>query len=310
MTAMTKLLLALLGLALVLGLAYALWYFFGKLEKIYAVDAPGNDLACTGDTRFAVIGDFGDAGRPELDVAALVRSWQPDFIVSVGDNNYPRGSQHTIDGNIGRYYSDYIHPYRGAYGPGSDTNRFFPSLGNHDWIAPGAKPYLDYFTLPGNERYYDVRQGSVHLFILDSDSKEPDGRTVDSIQAQWLAQQSAASDAPWKLVVMHEPPYSSGAQHGSNAALQWDFAGMGMTAVLSGHEHLYERVVQDGILYIVNGLGGRYRIYEFGKAIPGSAVRYNQDYGAMLVTAGANCLNVRFITRAGQLIDSHTITAN
>ncbi len=47
--------------------------------------------------KFAVIGDFGWAGQPELDVSDLVKSWNPDFIITTGDNNYDYGADSTID---------------------------------------------------------------------------------------------------------------------------------------------------------------------------------------------------------------------
>ena len=178
-------------------------------------------------TRFAVIGDYGIAGQPEADVAALVDRWGVDAIVTVGDNNYPNGAAETIDANVGQYYHAYIAPYVGSYGAGAETNRFFPALGNHDWRTDEAAPYLAYFTLPGNERYYTVRRGPVEFFILDSDEHEPDGITADSVQAQWLRAQLAASDAPWKLVILHHTPYTSSLQRNSNRTLQWPFAGVG-----------------------------------------------------------------------------------
>jgi len=106
---------------------------------------------------FAMIGDFGLSSQPELDVANMVKSWNPDFIVTDGDNNYETGQASTIDLNIGQYYHDYIFNYHGTYGAGSATQRFWPALGNHDWgnkipNPNGANPYLAYFTLPGNER--------------------------------------------------------------------------------------------------------------------------------------------------------------
>src|SRR4051812_48198823 len=67
---------------------------------------------------FAVIGDFGRAGSNEQAVAALVTSWNPSFIITVGDNNYDEGKASTIDQNIGQYYHAWIAPYTGAYGPG------------------------------------------------------------------------------------------------------------------------------------------------------------------------------------------------
>jgi tartrate-resistant acid phosphatase type 5 len=282
----------------------------GGGHDIFEIDEPGNSAACAGETRFAVIGDYGDAGVAEAGVATLVKGWEPDFVATVGDNNYPSGAAATIDENIGQYYSAYIAPYQGAYGPGAEANRFFPALGNHDWYTSHARPYLDYFTLPGNERYYDLRRGPVHLFVLNSSSEEPDGRTADSEQARWLAAQMAGSNAPWKIVVLHEAPFSSGRVHGGEPELQWDFAAMGATAVLAGHEHFYERLEKDGVLYFVNGLGGRQIIYRFGDATAGSAARYNQDYGAMLITAGQTCINFSFTNRHSMLIDSHTLAAN
>ena len=89
--------------------------------------------------RFAVIGDYGEGNQAEEDVADLVKSWKPDFIITVGDNNYPNGAAETIDFNIGQYYHEFIYPYTGAYGPGAESNRFFPTLGNHDYtIRSGA----------------------------------------------------------------------------------------------------------------------------------------------------------------------------
>ncbi|HKO62497.1 MAG TPA: fibronectin type III domain-containing protein [Pyrinomonadaceae bacterium] len=254
---------------------------------------------------FAAIGDFGSNDANEQDVALLIKSWNPDFIITLGDNNYPDGEASTIDGAIGKYFHEYIYPYRGSYGAGSTTNRFWPSIGNRDWDNQnGAKlqPYLDYFTLPNNERYYDIVRGPVHLFAIDSDADEPDGITSTSVQAQWLRNKLAASTAPWKIVYLHHPPYSS---RTSWSNLQWPFAAWGADAVLSGHAHVYERVMKDGIPFITNGLGGD-STGSFTTAIPGSVVRFGDDYGAMRITANANAMTFEFITRRGVVVDSYT----
>ena len=302
--------LVLLGL---LGLGVVAGQLTNSGLNVYAIDEPiiGQPTDCQTVTRFAVIGDFGDAGPAEADVAAMVHSWDVDFIVTTGDNNYPNGETQTIDQNIGQYYQAYIHPYQGDYGLGATKNRFFPALGNHDWNQGHIQPYLDYFTLPGNERYYDFEEGPVHIFVLDSDSKEPDGRDSDSIQAGWLEEQLETAKAPWKLVFLHHPPFSS-SRRGENKEVQWPFVSWGVDAVIAGHDHLYERLQREGIPFIVNGLGGRYTvtnpIYSFQSPLPGSQVRYNQDYGAMLITADQACLNLTFYTRDGALIDSLTLT--
>ncbi|WP_420632043.1 metallophosphoesterase family protein [Candidatus Leptofilum sp.] len=284
--------------------------FWREPNQVYQIDTVlAGDAACVGTTTFAVIGDYGDAGQPEADVANLIHSWNVDYVLTTGDNNYPDGEASTIDENIGQYYQQHIGNYGGSYGTGSVENRFFPTPGNHDWNTGTLQPYLDYFTLPGNERYYDIELGPVHLFALDSDPHEPDGRTATSIQATWLQTQLNASAAPWKLVTLHHPPYSSSSVHGSMLDLQWPFAAWGATAVLAGHDHTYERIHKDGILYFVNGLGGR-SIYSLGSPIAGSAVRYNLDYGAMRLEASLTCLTFSFYSRTGSLIDSITLYKN
>jgi tartrate-resistant acid phosphatase type 5 len=258
------------------------------------------------EVRFAVIGDFGMDNSAEADVAGVILAWQPDIILTTGDNNYPNGTAATMDANVGKYFHDYIYPYTGAYGSGAEVNHFFPTLGNHDWYTPGAQPYLDYFTLPGNERYYDFVEGPVHFFALDDDLNEPDGVGASSIQAAWLKQGLADSTSAWNIVYMHYPPYSSGF-HGSIDWIQWPFAQWGADALLAGHDHLYERLLVDGIPYFTEGAGGG-PLYGFPHVVTQSQFRYNATYGAMLVTVSETEMHFEFVNRAEELIDSYTVT--
>jgi hypothetical protein len=72
------------------------------------------------------------------------------------------------------------------------------------------------------------------------------------------------------------------------------------------HEHTYERIVLNGFPYFVDGLGGK-SIYTFGEPVAGSQVRYNGDYGAMLIEASASHLTFQFITRTSEVIDTYTL---
>lgn len=264
-------------------------------------------------TVFAVISDYGQSALPyEGDVAARVRGWSPEFIATAGDNNLPSGAAETIDANIGRHYHAYIRPYKGSFGPGAAENLFFPALGNHDWGEDPPVPYLDYFSLPWNERYYDVARGPVRLFILDSDSREPDGVSPSSAQGVWLRERLAAAGEPWKLVVFHHPPFSSGTVHGSTAYMQWPYREWGATATISGHDHGYERIVRDGFPYFVAGLGGQSRSgYGFvSPPVDGSAARYNADHGAMRLYASDARITFQFVTRGGDVVDSYALLNN
>jgi hypothetical protein len=266
--------------------------------------------------RIASVGDFGEASVDTRNVADLIKSWNPDLIFTSGDNTY---DDTPIDDNVGQFYADYIGNYIGEYGPGSSVNRFFPSLGNHDYSdGDGLEAYLEYFTLPGdsvassrtsaNERYYDFIVGPVHFFALNSNNQEPDGRDANSTQAEWLRTQLAASTSPWKIVFFHHTPYSSGESHGSSLFMQWPFKEWGADAVVAGHDHVYERLVIDDFPYFVNGLGGR-NIKSFADPIPGSVVRYNDDFGAMRIDADHMSLTFEFhsVTGGDSLVDSFTL---
>ncbi len=275
--------------------------------------------------RFVAFGDYGDNSSAEAAVAALVNSLNPDFIITLGDNSY---GSNNIDDNIGQHYHDYIGAYSGTYDLGAVTNRFFPALGNHDYgDGGGLDAYLAYFTLPGagvsssntsgNERYYDFIQGPVHFFAINSNADETDGHTSTSTQAQWLQAQLAASTAPWKIVYMHHPPYSSSSAHGSETVMQWPYEAWGATAVLAGHDHTYERILRDDnndgtdLVYFVAGLGGKSR-YAFPDSdfVPGSQIRYRDDYGTMLVEACAERITFSFYSLSDGLVDTYTLGAS
>jgi tartrate-resistant acid phosphatase type 5 len=256
--------------------------------------------------RLAVIGDYGSGSREEAQVAALVSDWAPDAVITVGDNNYPRGARESIDANIGRYYHKFIGDYSGKYGEGSKENRFFPALGNHDWITSGAEPYFGYFTLPGNERYYDVGFGAVRVFVIDSDPHEPDGNSATSKQAMWLRKRLAATNEPWKIVVCHHPPYSSG-MHGPATWMQWPFKDWGATAVIAGHDHDYERIFKHRFPFFVNGFGGAHLRSFQRPATRGSRVRFASDHGAMLIVASSDAITFQAVDRTGRVIDTYDL---
>ncbi len=268
-----------------------------------------------------IIGDYGSAyaggasASNELSVANLVKSWNPDFIITTGDNNYPNGEASNIDTNIGQFFHEFIYPYVGTYGAGATSNRFFPSIGNHEWPTGVAAlaPYLAYFTLPGNERYYAHRHGPVELFAVVSDQQEPDQALPVSTQSLWLSNALANSTAPWRVVYFHESPYSSGSLHGSLSHqadnMLWPFTAWGATAVYAGHNHLYERVFTNGLNYVTIGLGGDRIDTFYGVPIPGSVARYNTTYGAgRLLITETNFVS-QFINISNQVIDTFTLEA-
>jgi tartrate-resistant acid phosphatase type 5 len=241
---------------------------------------------------FAVLGDYGSQDASEAAVAKLVKGFAPAFIVTTGDNIYPHGGG-DYDLAIGAFYADYIGSYKGRAGAGSMQNRFWPSPGNHDWAGnENLENYRAFFTLPagpGGERYYDVAlddEGLAHLYVLDSDPHEPDGIDAASKQAAWLRERLAAnaSTSCFHLVAFHHPPYTTLTGHGPTAALRWPFKSWGADLVLSGHNHHYERLVVDGLTYVVSGNGGAHLYEHRAAASPESVVFDDTHFGALRVS--------------------------
>lgn len=404
----------------------------------------------TESTSFGIVGDAGKDNNTSAGVAAMIKGRDPDHVILLGDNNYPDGSEETIDETIGKKWRPYIYPWLGnsIEAPlGTDEvdathNRCWPVAGNHDWtdeipgidsevvtdypnalpnpsfpspdpswsgaqaanyptpadvtppgivaqttwtvetsknyifrfhydvqvvgawkinvydengvwlesvdvmpsggsalggftfgtilftniyaygqdefqfrlvrtyqqeVPASLAPHLHYFSLPSNERYYTRVFGSAQFFFLSSEPEEPDGRTVGSIQYQWLVAALAQSTAKWKIAVMHRTPLSSGTTHGGSATMYaWDFPALGIDVVLAGHEHNYERLYENGVYYVVAGTGPD-NLYPFGAPIASSQVRIMVN-GGLFMQVTANTLHFEFRDVSGTLLDQFTIT--
>lgn len=136
----------------------------------------------------------------------------------------------------------------------------WPTLGNHEWqtVLPwDPDPYIEIFSLPGNERWYAFDYGHVHFVCLAVDGHTPYGPGSD--QYQWLVGDLAANDKPWTIVFFHVSPYGDG-DYGNDpqviAVLVPVFEQYEVDLVISGHHHLYDHSVVNGIHYLVSGGGG------------------------------------------------------
>ncbi len=269
-----------------------------QIEQLNPEDlSPEMLMECRNLTRFAVIGDIAGMTKNTEKVSEMVRNWRPNFIITLGDNFY-NNLGHDPDTSVGQYYSKYMYPYTGAY-PQSPVNynRFYSSVGGHDWNYDFGQTYFDYFTLPGNERYYDIETKNTHLFCYNSCWPE----SVDSTQRAWLEDGLKNSTKNINIVYFHASPYSSG-RHGGKPLMRLPFREWGADIVLSGHDHHYERIVVDSLTYIVNGCGGQ-NLREINDPVPGSLVRYNEKNGAMLVFVFRRILVGFFINTDRQVID-------
>ena len=119
------------------------------LVLVLSLWAVSHDGVARGETvTFAVFGDYGSVWPAATQVADMVHLWNPDFLVTTGDNNYGDIAIGSIDWelNIGARYGDFMKGRSDGKYPTqtSPVQRFFPSVGNHDtdggFVLGGSPP--------------------------------------------------------------------------------------------------------------------------------------------------------------------------
>ncbi len=326
---------------------------------VTAIKIPGIgefEMPVLPDQVFAIVGDYGcdrignsilPASPPnenwELQVAALVKSWDPEYIISLGDDNYAdqglQGKQNcsvNMDDNIGKYFHEYIYNYTGSHGAGSPTRRFFPVPGNHDYFS-GIQNWVNYFDNPtgsGNERYYDFVKGNIHFVAMDLNPYNPQADpttnafsfnfipdlNVNAARAQWAQSVLSNSTAKFKIAYGHYSPYVSMIDRQSEGGwsdpdiplkieLRWPFKDWGASVLLAGDDHFYERNVVDGFNYVVNGFGGFPKIPDIrpNEIAQGNVIHYNQRHGAIRAEVYEDVIKFSFINIDGVAIDEFYI---
>ena len=257
-----------------------------------------------GSFKFAVIGDTGTGDSKQRKVAQELAGWRArlpfNTVVMLGDNVYGGDSE-----------KDFVKKFEVPYKPLLDAGvKFHAALGNHD--NPNQASYA-LFNM-GGQRYYTFRaspsgvskltHGGVRFFAIDSNYLKKD-------QLDWLDKELGSSGSDWKICFFHHPLYSSGKTHGSaletRATLEPIFIKDGVSVVLTGHDHIYERIkLEQGIQHFVIGSGGSLRRGDLARTDL-TEKGYDQDYVFMLAEIAGDEMYFSAVNRRGQVIDSGVV---
>lgn len=82
----------------------------------------------------------------------------------------------------------------------------------------------------------------------------------------------------------------------------------GVDLVLAGHEHNYQRMMRDGIPYVIVGTGGQ-SIYPVSGS-PSGTVASHAGYGRLVLDVAASGVTAHFKTLQGKTVDSFTAGAS
>lgn len=208
---------------------------------------------------FAVFGDTQPAsengGQPDVFRSILKRmnDFNPAFAVSTGDRIYGSSSLAQVQAQ----YQDFTTLVKSIL-----PCTVYQAIGNHE--IQSNKTNEDFFAKEMGGPYYSFDRGDSHFIVLDSEYIGQAAR-ITGEQLEWLKQDLHKSrSARHKFVFLHRPLYPVDGHMGEcmdmypkdRDALHSLFVRNRITAVFSGHEHLFNRQKRNGVTYIISGGGG------------------------------------------------------
>jgi hypothetical protein len=199
---------------------------------------------------FAAFGDSRTTPEQSSVVGRQMASHEPHFLLHSGD----------LVSN-GTAYEQWEEQFFSPLGDTLNHVPIFPVLGNHE---QNSEHFYNFFP---SGSWYSFNYGDTQFIALDTNTASG-GFAPGTEQHAWLEQTLKETDATWRIVWFHHPPYSSG-NHGCSFEQREAFAPLfekyKVDMVFNGHDHIYERSFpmqaneradDSGVIYIVTGGGG------------------------------------------------------
>ena len=220
------------------------------------------------------VGVNGESGFGESVTAKLVKQMAGeglDFVIHTGDVVYNAG-ENTSPAEA--FALKYFQPFA----PLLHQLPIYAVPGNHEYAQDAridGVPYY-YHVFPSlldsgqvdpspskRRQYYAIVYQNIQFIFLDSQVFF--GEKGKTEQEEWLDQRLQDDQTKYSVVIMHVPLFTSSVIHPKDSqpvrqAWHDKFTGAGVPLVLSGHSHNYERLVVDGVTYVVTG-GGSSQLY-------------------------------------------------
>jgi predicted phosphodiesterase len=265
--------------------------------------------------RIGVIGDSGFGQQVTFDLATQMAGTDLDLVLHTGDVVY------NIEQNVDAYEA-YALKYYLPFAPLLHRMPVYTVIGNHDveWEAlyqgtpfiyrafpPFVDPRVSTADARGLNQWYAFAYGNVQFLMLDTQTFFNEEGRAD--QLAWLTERLADGRFAYSIPVFHVPPFTSGLHPYDGLAVRSEwlplFEASKVPLVLSGHDHNYERLVANGITYIVSG-GGSSVLYNQGVRMPESAVFAHQMH-FVLIELHADRIDLKALAPGGEVIDQTTV---
>jgi len=216
--------------------------------------------------RMVVLGDNrpGTGGflQPETfgQIINMTIAEEPHIVVMTGDYVYAVTTDLNWNLDAWAHFTE-LSDQLGHYAP------IYGVMGNHDTGAATGMVHSEYFFdafVHPNETttYYSFDYAGVHFVALDSEEYGIEGR-ITGPQYDWLVNELNSTSMPMKFVVVHRPLYPC--SHIGSALdvnteerdqLQELFEEQNVTMLIAGHDHLWNRFTNNGVVHMITGGAG------------------------------------------------------
>jgi 3',5'-cyclic AMP phosphodiesterase CpdA len=241
---------------------------------------------------FVAYGDTRSGDTVHRQIAESILTLMPDFAVHTGD----LVANGMYDSEWDRFFE--IEQALLANVP------LFPSPGNHEG---NDRRYFEAFVLPGNEHWYAFDWGNARIICLQIDAIMPFGK--QSEQVQWLESTLAATTQEWVIVVFHVPAHDAVFDDAMEYAVRVNIVPLleryRVDLVLNGHSHNYQRLLVNGITYIVTAGAGA-ELYHIDHPDPDTQAYYNGHHFVEFTIQGSS-LTGRALTADGTVVDTFSL---
>ncbi|PTQ98122.1 3',5'-cyclic AMP phosphodiesterase CpdA [Mucilaginibacter yixingensis] len=265
---------------------------------------------------FLAIGDWGRNGEyNQAELAVQMGDWAKnhptDFIISAGDNIYPKGVVSEMD--PAWHYS-----FEDVFKAHSLQVDWFAILGNHDYYCdPDAQVRYSKVSRRWNmpARYYKKEvslgnnNGKVLFLMIDT---QPIIYNIDSQhptqQLEWIDKtlQEASADVKWKIVVGHHPAYTAGPRINNydtlsiRKALAPILVKNKVDLYLSGHDHSLQHLKPNDFVHqFISGAGSE--LTQVSTGVPDSRFEKSEN-GYMYFSVNSNEIAVKAISYKGEML--------
>jgi len=130
----------------------------------------------------------------------------------------------------------------------------YATIGNHDLKDGGGVLYEEYF----GSSTYSFDRGPAHFTVFNTSSGD-----ITVQEFAWLEQDLVQTEAEFRFVFTHIPPFDprTGDNHSlinstSSTQLMSLFEAHEVDAVFTGHIHMYNETVVNGVRYVITGGAG------------------------------------------------------